>query len=411
MKKANFLKLSACFLCVFGVAVASTTPAPKVSKPDNTNLTLYRDGGVVKFEKPMNLEGSSESSTCTVEGVPSSILKETMVASIGDANVSIVDYYFHSASDKGQSLGFSLFGTPANSQTGLRLQYAFKNISWNAWYAFHFSDNYHKVRLNSWLEVKNQTEVDFSNLSLQLIDAQLPFSSDALPGGVVLNLESHTYTLKEVKRLPRQASHYFNWSSSQDVPVSQEYRIFVGGSLLEDMGGKPAKPPLETWVSFMNAKSHGLGVPLPSGVATLFYENELGHVQVLGKTDILHTDSEQEVSVKIPTMSVDGVDSPDTKRLRSVETELIQTEYKKLDKTIEANYRLSIRSKLPVNASEADKKPVTIRVHLDLPPGCEWVVVRENIGHQQNGPHQIYWIVQVSPGTDVDLKYRIRVTR
>jgi hypothetical protein len=299
-------------------------------------------------------------------------------------------------------------------QTNLRYQYAFQNISWNTSYAFHFSANYQKVHVNSWLEVKNQTDVDFPRLNLQFIDTNLPFSSvpeskeeDPHPA----NKGGHTYFLNNVSALARQSSKYFNWSSAHDVTVNQDYRIFVGAAFLEDMGGKSATPPVETWVSFANVKEQGMGVPLPLGTATLSCEDTNGHVQVLGKTEIPHTDSGQEVSVKIPNLSFEGSASLGVKRLRFIETELVQTEYKKLDKTIEANYRLSIRNKLPLDASEADKKPISIRVPLDFPEGAEWVVVRENIGHQQNGSNQIYWIVQVSPGTDVDLKYRIRITR
>ena len=109
--------------------------------------------------------------------------------------------------------------------------------------------------------------------------------------------------------------------------------------------------------------------------------------------------------MKVPaTQAEKNFSTPnDNKALRTFETELEQTEFKKLsDKITESSYRLNLKNKA--------NQPITIRVTLDLPQG-EWTVVRENISHQQNGDQQVFWTIQIGANSEVDLKYRVRLIR
>jgi hypothetical protein len=68
----------------------------------------------------------------------------------------------------------------------------------------------------------------------------------------------------------------------------------------------------------------------------------------------------------------------------------------------EGGYRLNIKN----NQDTA----VTIKVVLDIPIK-DWNMTRESLPHQSDHPDRVYWIIEIPSKGEVDLKYRLNLSR
>ena len=425
MRKQNVILLIASLLFSSFAAFGNAEVQEKLPLKDSIQsniLTIYKDATLIQQIRSISPEAGKDG--YSFQGIPSSICPESfMISSSAKENsFEISEFSLAPAaagtSDLGMILSFK--NTTPNLLKQIQLLYLFKNLDWHIDYALYFSANYEDVKLNAWIEVNNQSGVAFSKAQIQFIDCSIPASFVALSPVVdsakadmqlhkeethVMPEHAYAYVCDRLIDIPASGAKRISWVNSQGIKAKQDYRLFVGGAYLEDMEGKTTRPMVETWLSFQNTKEQTLGQPLPKGEATLYHSDEKGAIEVLGKALIPHTAVGQEVSVKVPATQAEKnfTTTNDNKTLRSFETELEQTEFKKLsDKITEASYRLNLKNKA--------NQPITIRVTLDLPQG-EWTVVRENISHQQNGDQQVFWTIQIGANSEVDLKYRVRLIR
>ena len=425
MKKQNLIlvmiSLWASSFSAFGSAEVQEKSPVKDGVQSNI-LTIYKDATLIQQIRAISTEaGKAE---YFFQGIPSSICPESfMISSVekeGGFQVSEFSLAPPAAGTPDLGVVLSLNNSASNLIKQIQLLYLFKNLDWHIDYALYFSPNYENVKLNAWIEVNNKSGVAFSKAQIQFIDCLVPASFFPLNApadlaqtnvqtqkgeGGALSEHSHAYVYDRSVDIPANGIKRISWVTSQEIKAKQEYCLFVGGNYLNDMEGKTAHPLVETRISFQNSKEQTLGQPLPKGEATLYHGDEKGAIEVLGKAFIPHTAVGQEVSVKIPATQAEKNSSAQqgSQVLRTFETELEQTEFKKLsDKITESSYRLNLKNKA--------NQPIIIRVTLDLPKG-EWTVVRENISHQQNGDHQVFWTIQIGANSEVDLKYRIRLIR
>lgn len=424
MKKQNLVLLAIGFLMSSFVAFAENAGQEKATSKEGIQsniLTIYKDATLI--QQTRTLSAVTGKSVFVFQGIPSTICPESLMISpvTKEGGLEIVEFSLSpviaGASELGATL--SLNNTTSNVSKEIQLLYLFKNLDWHINYSLYFSSNYEDVKLNAWIEINNRCGVDFTKSQLQFIDSTVPatfspLAASANQNDAQLNKEgegksaseqAHAYVYDQLVDIPAQGAKKIAWVSSQNIKAKQDYRLFVGGKYLEDMDGKSAHPEIETWISFQNAKEQTLGRSLPKGDATLYRGDEKGGIEVLGKAFIPHTPIGKEVSVRIPATQAEKNISTaqDSQALRIFETDLEQTEFKKLsDKITEASYRLNLKNKA--------SQPITIRVTLDLPKG-EWTVVRENISHQQNGDYQVFWTIQIGANSEVDLKYRVRLIR
>lgn len=424
MKKRNVILVSVALWLISVSAFYSLAAQDKSAQTDPVQsniLTIYKDATLIQQIRAVSTEaGKSEYS---FQGVPTSVYPESLMISCATKENSFEISEFTLAPPMADAselaVTLSLNNKTADLLKQIRLLYLFKNLDWHIDYALYFSPNYEDVQLNSWIEVSNRSGVSFAKAQVQFIDSAVPASfaslmastdsvqTDKQPKAQVSNVsdQARAYVCDQSIDIPAQGSKKISWVNSPQIKAKQDYRLFVGGSYLDDMSGKLAYPVVETWISFQNTNGQALGKPLPKGEAILYHGDDKGAIEVLGKAFIPHTPVGQEVNLRIPTTQAEKNLSAihDNRVLQTFETELEQTEFKKLsDKITEASYRLNLKNK--------SGQAITIRVTLDLPKS-EWTVVRENISHQQNGEHQVFWTIQIGANSETDLKYRVRLIR
>jgi hypothetical protein len=386
----------------------------------STALTIYKDATLAQQMRTLTVDAGRN--TYFLGHIPSTIYPESLMITLvpGNKDIQVLECSVGEETNNPDLQMKMLLDSKTSSTCNAELLYLFKNLEWRIDYVLHFSPNYEEVYLNGWIEIANKSGVPFSKAQVQFVDSRIPAYYSSLnvssvtsdekdklsaPDALLSSNYPHAYIYALPIDIPALGSKRISWVYSQHVEAKQDFRVFVGDHYLEDMEGKPAHPTVETWISFANTNDHGLGQPLPSGVASLYHADEKGRLEVLGKASIPHTPIGQDVSVKIPPTQAENCSftTGQARALKAFETELDQAEFKKLsDKITEASYRLNLKNK--------SDRPITIRVTLDLPNG-EWTIVKENLSHQQNGDQQAFWTIQVDANSEVDLKYRVRLIR
>ena len=382
-----------------------------------TILTIYKDAALVKKTHRLPLETGSH--FYSIKGIAGTIYPTTLMLALHSNSKSahIQEYSLNSpdhqdnnpAENAAKTLELHIHTKSSDPHTHLDLLYLFKNLGWRIDYTMQFSPTYDTLELNGWIEITNHSGVDFHEATLQLIDSPAPtlkqnhteaLETESAP------LKAPSYSVIQPVNIGKNDTKKINWVTSQAIHGHLRYRLFIGGDYLEDMNHKSGKPLIETWVTFINNQKEGLGLPLPAGSATLYYQSKQKTLESLGTVVIPATAIDQEVSVRLP-LTVNNpsrdLDNHDLSKISAVETNLEQTEFKKLsDKITEANYRLSLKNK--------SCQPVSLQVVLDLPvANCK--IVKENKTHVVHSPQQISWPIDIPAESEVDLKYRLQIDK
>jgi hypothetical protein len=371
-------------------------------------LTIYKDGALLKQSRHFPLRQGEE--CFRIPDFTHSILAESLMISLSAMpNEARVEEFSLTNTDNEQSkaLDLTVHSQVDEPKGYLNIAYLFKDMSWQPSYAIQFSTGYEHLMFNGWIEVMNHAGIDFKNAQIQFVDGSVP-NVQSSPLDTDLS-KAKGYVYAPALDLLKGVSKRINWVSSQTLTAKKDFRVFVGGNYLNDMDNKVANPVVETWVSFNNTTENGMGQPLPPGVAILYYQDEHGHLDLLGRAPLQYVEPGQEISFKVPVAQIEKSNKSDNP-VKAIETELEQNQYRHLsdNRITEANYHLSLRN--------SSSEPITIRVTLDLPNDADWTIVRETVEHKTNGQKEAFWTLDVPAKKgevkgEADLKYQIRLIR
>ena len=391
-------------------------------EPLTTSLSVYKDVALLRKTHPLVSQVGIHSLSIT--GIPATWIPESLLINILPDNkkTRIIDYTIEpNPSESGLvlQLGINSSDTATDSQRQLELIYLFTNFSWQINYVAELSPACDSLSFNGWIELKNKSGVSFDKVKVQLVDAPAPMrpllkvNSSVTPSALSSEktetsqiMEPHSYVIPDAIDFRKDGDKKVIWVQAQDIKAKQDYRVFVGGGLLEDRDGKIEHPPIETWISFSNNSENkeGLGQPLPGGMITIYQHDNVGGLEMLGQSTIPHTGTGQEISFKIPsTRSNKTALGSDIEINQVVSSNLEQTDYKRLsEKIVELGYHVTLTNK--------SEQAVSVRVILNL-PNVEWTVVRETPVHQQTHPQEIFWVIDIPAKGESDLKYRLRLMK
>lgn len=361
-----------------------------------SSLTIYKDGVVVSQFWPVSL--TKNTSQKKIFPVATSVMKDSLsvMNTATSHQSSILETRLHQKTKEDPyTLSLTLKALENSPHNRLSLMYIAKNMTWTANYAIRFSQGYKTIGLDSWIDVTNNTGVDFKQATLKFVDAKIPTTD----GKIKLTKWPRSYTGFAITDMTDQTTKRLHITSTDMIQTKQDYRVIVGGKYLEDMNNKSASPIVETWVTFLNTKENGLGVDLPYGTATLYYQTNEQQADIIGVADVTRTKEGQEISVKIPSLSFDTSHEPEAK---SIETVLEQNQFTRVDESINnAHYKLDLKN----NSSE----PVTVRVMLDMPPNTvRFEIIRKTQEYQSADADSVCWNVSVPAKQTVTLKYQVQ---
>lgn len=399
----RFAALMLLATCTTLTVAANAKLASDSNQTKATNITIYKDASLIS--EKISISVNSTTQTHEIDEVPLTLIPYTVMLYLsGHQGEELVQDHFikKDTQKKSAKLVFTTKSSQPSPAKALMLHYVCTGITWKPFYTLKISPKYDQVTVNGWIIVDNTTNVDFNNAKLLFVDGNAPgINREKSPAHE--NFKSYPFA-GNVNILKNETKK-LNWVSYERLSAKPELRINLEKKYLKDMDSKIVNPEVETWLSFSGNDKKSAGNALPQGEAILYYKDEQGCVELLGKTEMNVLEKGKEISIKIPHNHSDKdakSEKGSSDLIKKISTELDQIEFKKLsDDLTESSYRLTVKNK--------SDQPVTLKVSVNLPSCKEWVIVRENVAHQELGDDTFYWTLNVDPKKESDLLFRIRI--
>ena len=190
--------------------------------------------------------------------------------------------------------------------------YLTNGLGWNTEYLAYIDKNSKKMNLEAWINLQNNTGIDFENTSVKFIAGNLEkrekvysrrtfedagAMNNALSPSFETNVEakqfgdlySYPYPRKitllknELKQLPL--------IYKQDISVNNKYNYSSNSYNNEEVN-------VDVIVELKNDDKNGLGIPLPAGNVKIFKEDDDAY-ELIGANNINHTAKGETLRIKI----------------------------------------------------------------------------------------------------------------
>lgn len=293
----------------------------------------------------------------------------------------------------------------------LELSYITGGQNWSTDYVASLAADDRMLDLTVWVTVENNTEVAYDNTGLSLVAGQVHRAVPAARG-MLMAMESggmrsrgqqesaftseqamdfHLYRLGRKVNLPAHSSRQFVLHQARSVPVHRRHVVSAGGMFLQrrSPAGDPIRVPVESRLEFVNSGDHGLGLPLPSGIARVFQDQADGGRVFLGSDRLPGTADGETISL-IMGNSFDLV------------AERTQTDYRQLPgvrRGYEAAFRYDLRNRGPEDMEIDIRDPV---------PG-DWELLESSVEFSRPDASTLAFRVTVAAGGQTTISYRVRV--
>ncbi|MCZ6833277.1 MAG: hypothetical protein O7F11_05985, partial [Acidobacteria bacterium] len=200
----------------------------------------------------------------------------------------------------------------------LELSYITGGQNWSTDYVASLDADGRMLDLTVWVTVENNTEVPYENAGLALVAGEvhraapargklMAMESDAMMSRAVAGpaftsekaMDFHLYRLGRQVDLPAYSSRQFVLHQAMSVPVHRRHVVSAGSQFLQRRGpaGDPARLPVQSRLEFVNAGDHGLGLPLPAGIARVFQDQADGGRVFLGSDRLPGTADGETISL------------------------------------------------------------------------------------------------------------------
>jgi len=293
------------------------------------------------------------------------------------------------------------------------LTYMTNGVNWYANYVAVVNEKDDGLGLDGWVTLDNQSGATYEDAKLKLIAGDVhrvtqprgearyvaPTVSAGERGKEFVEqafFEYHLYTLQRPTTIKDHQTKQIEFTSAPAVTATKFY-VYDGAQMgysryyspITSQGyGTQSNPKVYVMLDFLNAKSNGLGIPLPKGVVRVYKENPEGGTEFIGEDQIDHTPKDERILLRLG----DAFDLVGERK---------QTDFKRPgDRTIEESYEIKLR-----NHKDED---VEIRVVEHMFRWSEWTILESNHEYEKKDSRTIEFRVAVPKDGEVTVTYTVR---
>jgi hypothetical protein len=262
--------------------------------------------------------------------------------------------------------------SPKEGEAFFEIGYLAKGFSWDAGYTIVVDVDAGQLDLNNWINIHNKSGMDIKKGHFRIAHVQ--------------QTSERFYDIERPISLANNAVKNISWLSAKNLTPTKNFRIYPKNNILINEEGVVMKPTVETWLSVLNDKDHGLGSPLPQGVIKVFRHNKDGSLFYIGENKTPRTLVGKALSLRVGNT-------------KEITAEMRQTDYRKLgSKVVESGYRVDLK-----NTTDTPKQ-VTVFQSVSH----EWIILRETHPHEEDDK-RLKWTLNLEAQEEVNLRYRIRM--
>jgi hypothetical protein len=301
------------------------------------------------------------------------------------------------------------------SKTGgdktLELSYLTGGLGWQADYVAELSSDESRLNLLGWVTLTNTSGTSYRNARLQLVAgdvhqvqpffdkrlrqqaADIAYAAEA-PGRAEESLmDYHLYSLDWTTNILENQTKQVALLQAGNIPSSKEYLLRGQEYYYRNISAEPdSKTKVAVYLSFENAKSENLGLPLPKGIVRVYKQDSSGSVQFVGEDRIDHTPENETVRLKLGYAF-------------DITADRKQTDFKKLAGSGKYNY--VFESAYRIELKNGKEETAVVKV-VEPMPG-DWEILSESHSHKKISSSEAEWQITVPAKGKEELLYRARV--
>jgi hypothetical protein len=305
-----------------------------------------------------------------------------------------------------------------------RVAYQTGGITWWADYNLTYAEgkdaNACQLDVGAWVSILNQSGASYPDAKLKLIagDVHRAPAPQAARGRVPMAaaemkdeaaglqektfFEYHLYTLGRPSSLPDNSTKQIElFAQVAAVPCEktlvyygqEQFYWGYGGSPYTDRNyGITGNKKVDTYLSFKNAKEHGMGVPLPAGrVRVSKLDTADDSLEFIGEDRIDHTPRNETVLLKLGS-AFDVVG-----------------ERRQVDFSIDTGRKV-ITEEIEVKIRNRKEEPVRVIVKENLYRWSNWKIVSSSHAFEKQDARTIHIPVTVAADKEAVVRYTVRYT-
>jgi hypothetical protein len=280
--------------------------------------------------------------------------------------------------------------------------YMASGISWRADYTLVLNSTETNFDLESWINVVNQSGVDFDDTAIAVVAGQVrrqveaPISTGlykmrtmeaAMDNQVVPAPLSdyYLYPLPGTYDVHKNESHQLNLMSAERVPVTKSYYLETPAAMYQQP--QPMTNHFDIRYSFVNVERDQLGTPLPSGKVRVLLVDKGGIPRFLGEDTLPHTPAGESVQLTVG-------------KAFDLVTDRTQTTFRASDRAMETGYEIVVRNR--------KKEKVTLVLHEKF--AGNWTIISQTESGKRIDSTTQEYVLQLDAGATRTFSYLVRLT-
>ena len=283
--------------------------------------------------------------------------------------------------------------------------YLTAGMGWKADYVAVLAADDAKLDLSGWVTIDNRSGATYENASLKLVAGDVNrvrpemamLATDQMrASGMVTKeqfqeeafFEYHLYTLDRPATLKDNQTKQISLLSAEGAKARKSFVISPQGNWWFARIDAAEKPKVGVYISLVNSKANGMGMPLPRGTVRVYKKDSKGDLQFVGEDSIDHTPEDETVRVKMG----DAFD---------IVAERVQTSFEVLSSghLYRSAYKITIRN----HKAEA----ITASV-VELLTG-DWTITQSSHKYENEASHRVRFDVPVASKGSAELTYTAEV--
>lgn len=277
---------------------------------------------------------------------------------------------------------------------GVEVSYLTGGIGWHAEYVAVVNADDTRLDLTGWVSIDNQSGATYENAKLKLVAGDVHRAQPEFYPGPVGRM-----TLQAVDAAPKfQEESFFEYHLyALDQPATvrdretKQLSLFpqAATGIVKKMTYDGERRPKDVVVSveFTNAKSAGLGMPLPKGTVRVYKQAKDGAQEFVGEDRIDHTATDEKVRLTLGNAF-------------DVVGERVQTDAQRVDdRTMKRTIRIELRNR--------KETPVTVSAIEHL--YGTWTVTEKSHDYKKVDAYTIEFPVTIPAGDTATITYTARI--
>ena len=187
--------------------------------------------------------------------------------------------------------------SPYNSSGNVtgNLIYLSKGFDWDATYRLILNESGNNAEFLAEAYIKNNSNLDFKNLSIQLVEGKLKQNGNFNTPPIMLRSMSNNEKNSEMKEDPLGDYHIYSLANKINLKGEESITTRLYSSreisfektyLFENDEKSQKEEPLGIEYEISNTKENNLGVPLPKGKIQLYQSASNGNIEYVGEDEI-----------------------------------------------------------------------------------------------------------------------------